>query len=337
MAGKDPMTQLYGRLGSLGFPRKYLREVVLPDWWEDEIAHNPAGYAEGLLVLSRNLGLDLASLQNESMPVGLRNLGPCKFKRTNSKRDEELVIARALATRVAQLAAPAMPRSIQPLLSSPSSIREWILARGARWVGLPELVDYCWAAGLQVLHVAAFPRGNKKMDGMAWVQDDRKAIVLSKNVKLSAWLLFILAHELGHIVLGHITGDGTLLDEEVDRNNPDREEQEANRFALELLTGIPDCEVIPVGPGVGARSLAKAAFKAGAQERIDPGHIILNSANQVGGNFYAVASAALRLLEPGADAPQLIRTQMLAHLDRTKLSEDTFEFILRVTNAGAQS
>src|SRR5439155_899439 len=90
MPDKDPMSQLYSRLGSLGFPPKYLHEVVLPEWWEDEVAHNPAGFAQGLLALSRNLGLDLSSLQNESVPVGLRNLGPCKFKKAGSKRDDDL-------------------------------------------------------------------------------------------------------------------------------------------------------------------------------------------------------------------------------------------------------
>ena len=42
MPDEDPMAQLYSRLGSVGFPPKYLREVVLPEWWEDEVAHNPA-------------------------------------------------------------------------------------------------------------------------------------------------------------------------------------------------------------------------------------------------------------------------------------------------------
>jgi hypothetical protein len=328
------MTQLYSRLGSIGFPRKYLREVVLPEWWEDEIAHNPTGFAEGLLVLSRNLGLDLASLQNQSIPAGLRNLGPCKFKKTKSKGDQELAIARALGTRVAQLVAPAAPEPSKPFLSAPSSIRQSILAGGVHWVGLLELVGYCWAVGLPVLHVSALPPKSKKMDGLAWVHGVRKAIVLSKNVKSYAWMLFILAHELGHIALGHVSGDGALLDEEVDRDSRDREEQEANGFALELITGIPECEVVPIGPRVSARALAKAALQAGTRERIDPGHIVLNCAYQSGGNSFAVANAALRLLEPKADARQLIRSQMLAHLDETKLSEDTFRFILRVTNSG---
>ena len=89
------MTQLYSRLGSVGFPRKYLCEIILPDWWDDKIAHNPAGYAEGLMILSRNLGLDLASMQNEAVPVGLRNLGPCKFKKSSTTSQKELALTSA--------------------------------------------------------------------------------------------------------------------------------------------------------------------------------------------------------------------------------------------------
>src|SRR2546427_5974809 len=121
------MTQLYSRLGSVGFPRKYLREIVLPSWWDDEIAHNPAGYTEGLMLLSRNLGLDLASMQNEAVPVGLRNLGPCKFKKSIATSDEELVLARIVATRVVELISTAVPVSKKLLLTSASEIRQLIL------------------------------------------------------------------------------------------------------------------------------------------------------------------------------------------------------------------
>src|SRR5262249_44964823 len=172
-----------------------------------------------------------------------------------------------------------------------------------------------------------------KMDGMAWVEGDRRAIVLCKNAKASAWLLFILAHELGHIALGHVGEDGALVDEEVDRTSSDDEESAANAFALELLTSIPECQVFAVGGKAGARALAQAAYQAGANERIDPGHLVLNCAYQEGGDFFRIANAALNLLEPSGDAPRLVRQRMLAHLDRTKLSADTYEFILRVTKA----
>jgi Zn-dependent peptidase ImmA (M78 family) len=328
---KNPMTQLYSRLGSVGFPRKYLREIVLPSWWDDEIAHNPAGYTEGLMLLSRNLGLDLASMQNEAVPVGLRNLGPCKFKKSIATSDEELVLARIVATRVVELISTAVPVPKTPLLTSASDIRQLILRTGAPWVSLAGLVDYCWSVGLPVIHVSAFPPKTKKMDGLAYVRSGRYAIVLCKNSHHSAWLLFIVAHELGHIVLGHVGSNGVLVDEQVDRNSTDEEEKAANAFALELLTGNPECQVFPVGPRVSARALARAAYQAGVHEQIDPGHLVLNCAYQMGNDFFAAANAALKLLEP---AVGLVRSRMLAHLDKTMLSEDTYEFILRAAQAG---
>jgi Zn-dependent peptidase ImmA (M78 family) len=331
------MIQLYSRLGSVGFPRKYLREIALPGWWDDEIAHNPAGYAEGLLLLSRNLGLDLASMQNEAVPIGLRNLGPCKFKKSAATSDEELGLTRIVATRVVELIAPAVPAPSKPLLMSASEIRQLILRAGAPCVDLASLVDYCWSVGLPVIHVSAFPPKAKKMDGLASMKSGRYAIVLCKNTHHSAWLLFILAHELGHIVRGHVNSDGVLVDEQVDRNSTDAEEKTANAFALELLTGNPECQVFPVGSGVSARALARAADQTGVHEHIDPGHIVLNCAYQMGGDFFAVANAALKLLEPHADAVGLVRSRMIAHLDKAMLSEDTYEFILRATRAGTQA
>jgi hypothetical protein len=147
--------------------------------------------------------------------------------------------------------------------------------------------------------------------------------------------LFILAHEIGHIIRGHINSDGVLIDEHVDRSSTDAEEKAANAFALELLTGNPQSQVFAVGP-VSARALAKAAYQAGVYEQIDPGHLVLNYAYQMGSDCFAVANVALKLLEPHADAVGLVQSRMLTYLDKTRLSEDTYEFILRATQAGAQ-
>jgi hypothetical protein len=185
--------------------------------------------------------------------------------------------------------------------------------------------------------VSVFPPKAKKMDGLASVRSGHYAIVLCKNARHSAWLLFILAHELGHIMRGHVSSDGVLVDEQVERSSTDVEEKAANAFALELLTGYAESQVLPVGSRVSARALARAASQAGVHEHIDPGHLVLNCAHQMGSDFFAVANAALNLLEPHADAVGLVRSKMLAHLDKSLLSEDTYEFILRATGAGAQA
>ena len=43
------MITLYQRLSAVGLTRRFVRETALPSWWEDEIAANAAGYAQGLL------------------------------------------------------------------------------------------------------------------------------------------------------------------------------------------------------------------------------------------------------------------------------------------------
>lgn len=198
-------------------------------------------------------------------------------------------------------------------------------------------MDYCWSAGLPVLHISVFPPGAKKMEGLASVRSSHYAVVLSKNVKHSAWLLFILTHDLGHIVQGHVSMDGVLVDELVDRSSRDKEEKAANAFALELLTGTADLRVLPMGPRRSARALARAALDVGVHEQIDPGHIVLHCAYQVGGDFFALANAALRLLEPHADAIGIVQSRMIAHLDKTKLPKDTYDFILLSMHACADS
>jgi hypothetical protein len=195
------MTQLYSRLGSFGFPRKYLRDIVLPSWWDDEIAHNPAGYTEGLLLLSRNLSLDFSSMQNEAVPIGLRDLGPCKFKKSTTTSDDELMLARIVATRTIELLSAAVPVSKKPLLTSATEIRQLILRTEAPWVNLASLVDYCWSVGLPVIHVSAFPPKVKKMDGLAYARSGRSAIVLCKNTHYSSWLLFIPPHSLNQFLI----------------------------------------------------------------------------------------------------------------------------------------
>jgi hypothetical protein len=51
---------LFQRLRPLGYDEKFIRRVVLPDWWEDSLAEVPANRALGEMAVSRHLGLPLA-------------------------------------------------------------------------------------------------------------------------------------------------------------------------------------------------------------------------------------------------------------------------------------
>jgi hypothetical protein len=219
------------------------------------------------------------------------------------------------------------------LPKSALDVRLAILDRGALWVGLPELLDYCWSIGIPVVFLARFPNGAKKMQGLSAMHQGRPVIVLSRKAAHAAWLLFVLAHELGHIACGHLSEDGVLLDQDVDKNERDVEEDQANAFAIELLTGEPEFRVFTSGRWPNAKDLARIARQLGTKHRIDPGHVVLKYAHTMGSGFWPVANAALKLLESKADAPALIRDTLAGNLDWASLPRDSSKFLMRVSTA----
>lgn len=328
----SPMPRLYERLGGIGLTKKYVREQVLPSWWDDAAASNPAAYSEVLMLLSRHLGLDLASLRDDGADPKFGGDVRCKFMKRRDTTDDDLEVTRAIATQVATLAAVAAPAGEVPTQTA-SQIREQILAGGARWVDLENLVDFAWSIGIPVLHVSAFPPRTRKMHGLAARVQGRPTIVICLDRAQSGWLLFILAHELGHIMLGHVCDSEILLDEVVDPDSGEPDEVAANAFALELLTGRADARVTAEGRWPNATALSARAQEIGRAHHVDPGHVILNYAHSMGGAFFAVANAALKLYEPNANAPAMIRRKLNEHLDWSNLPGDTSEYVARITRS----
>ena len=109
----------------------------------------------------------------------------------------------------------------------------------------------------------------------------------------------------------------------------EREEEEANAFAVELLTGNAETAFRPVSKWLKADALAASASDLGRRTCIDPGVIALNySWNQ---GFFPVAMAALKILQPEANAQQQVRDHYV-ELDLERLAEDTQRFFNAVTS-----
>ncbi len=329
----NPMADLYRRLSSVGLTKQKVRKFLLPEWWDDQIAVNPAGLAEGLAYIARHTGIELASLKDPSLAIRIRSEGECKFKKSKNTTEDQLQLVRSLATRVAHLADAAMPEPCGPLPTSAAQVRREILGQGHPWVGLSGLVDYCWSLGVPVVHLTSFLKG-RQPHGLALKVRGRPVIVLCKQARASAWLLFILAHELGHVVLGHIPDGGSLVDVKVDANatDVDAEEEAANAFAIELLTGRKDTRV-QADRWPNAVQLADLARRLGREHRIDPGHLVLNYAHSMGQDFFAVANAALGKLEK-VNAAEIVRRKLAEHLDWSRLPEASSEFLMRVSRSG---
>jgi hypothetical protein len=131
---------------------------------------------------------------------------------------------------------------------------------------------------MPVAYLRVFPLPQKRMAAMSVRVDDRFAVLIAKESKYLAEVAFFLAHELGHVWLGHLLDQPAVIDFEEDTpslGGDDSEEQAADAFALELLTGRPEPTVLPGDPRYQARDLAQRALGAGPELRIDPGVLLM--------------------------------------------------------------
>jgi len=325
----NPMQAVYQRLAKVGFGKTYLKGTILPSWWDDEAATNPAGFAEAVMILSRHLGLDPDSLTEGD--ARFADGDHVKFKKRASTSDEDLLVSEKLAVQVSRFVAEGLATEPKPLPESAEQIRSEILASRSPWISFHALLDYCWNLGIAVVCVTEFPPSATRMHGFAISVGDRPVIGICWD-NHTGWLLFVLAHELGHIVRGHVNADAVLVDERLDRpNEDDAEEREANAFAHELLTGTPDC-----GSPLGTRlmtgaTLALKARETGRRSHIDPGHLALRYGHVTG--RWPLANKALKLLARHDKGLEYVREELAKKVDWESLAPEARAFVQRMTLA----
>lgn len=325
------MTELiqnfYNRLSNTGYTKPYLKKYIFPDWWEDKAALNPSAFYELKLIVARRLGLDLKSILDAKKPIEFSNAGPCHFKNGNNIHDKKNT--QNLSRMLAEMAAAAMSIEYQGLPNSGSQIRNEILSQSKPWVGFAELLDYLWINGVPVLFLANIHPKWRKMEGMVTVVDNRPVITLSKNTHSCAWQLFILAHEVGHIIKGHLQNYTTFADDKINKNDQDPVEQEANHAAIELLTDDGDTTFVSSsGSWLSSDELATQSIHYGREHKIDPGHIALNYGYAI--NQINTSNAALKIIEPNSNAPAMIVRKMIEFLDEDLLPEDSYLYLLNM-------
>jgi Zn-dependent peptidase ImmA (M78 family) len=335
MMSENPMNDLYERLEAAGLTRHYVKQRVLPDWWDDRIARNPVGMQQAYGYVSKHSGLALHRLRDETASLKpSEGTEGVRLKARDGVPRGELSWATSLSFRASEMAAHAMENSYQPVEDA-AHIRESILADGQDWVGFEALLDFCWNAGIPVLQVDHFPQGAQKMAGMAVAVNEHPVIVLSKRHKHEAWLAFICAHELGHIARGHLSEGELLTDEKLDLSSGnEREEQEADDFAVALLAG--DARFVSEGFTLDAERLAETALDMASEHEIAPGVMVLNYVwylnQERDGNYFPLANAALNALYPeAADAQDTVRRKMAERFPFGNLPEESAQFLRRLT------
>jgi Zn-dependent peptidase ImmA (M78 family) len=321
----QPLNSLLQRLGVAGIPASFARKT-LPAWWDDEMAQTGSGLQQAQMFFARAFHLDLASVAQPRGAIAFQE-SQRKFKLSRNVAESDVSVSAYFANAMANLALAGFAAVQKKVPKDPIELRAEILEKHA-CVSLNALLQWCAGAGIPVLHIDKLP--GKKMTGLVVREGERFAIVLSRK-GTPAHLLFHLAHELGHIANGHLTGNGFVLDEKIgDADAADADEKEADAYAIRLLNGR-EVSYKPAARTVirSGTALYKAALPKATAERIDVGHIILNYGNSM--QAPALATMALKSIPGESDGIKVVNHAFFKALDAERLSEDQFELLKTAT------
>lgn len=322
MASEGPeVGRLLKRIGRAGFAVPFVRRQM-PEWWSAEAEREAGALTDLKVVLARRLGLDLLSVLQDG-PVAFALPDAVKFKRSVRVADEappEPFLA--YCTAVARSVVGAMPRGSELPAVDAEAERNAVLSDAkVKWISLNALLRRCWTElGIAVVQIIEAPASAKGFDAAAFRINGRAVIVLVKRASHQAWASFWLAHELGHLGLGHIAEGEAVFDESDQDDGRDKEEAAADRYGLALLGGADLVDVLAAGEANSA-SLASTAMAVGTSRRIDPGHLILRYARSTGD--WEVAQAALARLSGGEDVAAVVNGIAARFLDFDAIGEDS--------------
>ena len=198
------------------------------------------------------------------------------------------------------------------------------------------LLDYCWARGIPVLFLKDLPKTSKRITGMAVRVAGRAAIVLGLNSRQTARQLFVLAHELAHLCLGHVSDTNALVDEGLEavteslggalEDATDEEENDADVFALTMLRNGKSPSLTEQGLARSPAELAVAAVSIGKSRGIDSGHLLLSYASAH--DDWLNANMAMRYLPGMENAMSALADRFRANCDLESLTEENREYLL---------
>lgn len=162
--------------------------------------------------------------QSPALPVAIQ------FKAPNGYRPgPSPLVHLALSTARIAHTAVNLPR-YAAVPSDPASIRSEALDSEGR-ITLASLLDWTWRRGVAVLPLI----GKGEFTAAVLQVGQSPTIVIKESRDLAVWWLFDLAHELGHIGLGHVQNAIVDVHSPTNPTVSDAQERAATSFALELL------------------------------------------------------------------------------------------------------
>lgn len=266
--------EIYKKIRESGLSASLIKRVVLPSWWDKDDQECAAACQSAYLEIAAKLGVSYSELVDTSHPLDLNSsLQRVAFKTGNRNKDAgDLTASAHMGLRLAHVVATAYAQSecYTPFKRlSAEECRQAILT-GASWVSFSPLLDFCWRSGIPVVYWKG--EAGQHFDGISTSIDGIPVIILGSS-KNTAWSTFHLAHELGHIMLGH-TDDAQLnFDSRIENTHANNNEREieATNFGNTLLQGNKKLPLIKMD--IDPEELRKLAVML----RVSPSTLLLSS------------------------------------------------------------
>ncbi len=320
--------KLVDELKDAGFTRAAI-DAAWPSWWSDDAESSPSARTELRFALARKLGLSPKPLLGERVEFVWNDEARFKHLTIDDKRQQSVLAS--FGVSIGRILVRSLEKSVLGPITA-SSLREAILSNST-YVDLRSLVSFCWSVGIPVIHLRVFPLAAKNMHAMVVSADDQYAILLGKDDKYPSALAFTLAHEIGHILLGHLVNSPALVDmaDPGEGGVDDAQEVQANEFALELLTGSPSPNIQTQLEFFSARALARSVINAAPHYKIEPGTLALCAGFVT--QRWPAAVGALKYIY-GAPAPfwELINGIAAQQLEWDKIGSESADYLSKIMN-----
>ena len=327
MAGADT---LRSQLRAAGLSRAAV-DAAWPDWWSDQAEASASARTELRLAIARNLGLSPTSLVGERVDFVWRDRA--RFKHLRAEAGMPIAVLNSFGVSVGRSLIAATPEGGSLLGLKASRLRAYLLNSG-----LPDLMGLlatCWSTSTAVAYLRVWPLTQKAMHAMVVGHRRKHAVLLSREANYPAIAAFTLAHEMGHIALGHVPADDILVDAEdpAETAHHDAEETAADQYALEVLLGDPDPDLRINFATFNHVELAEVVLRMGPELGIDPGALALAVAFRR--NAWPVAMAAMRLIyHQPVHVSNVVNRVAEQQLELEKLGPDSSVFIRRTLGIG---
>jgi hypothetical protein len=309
-----------------------LIDAAWPAWWSDEALSSQSAKAELRFAIARKLGLSPKSLFHDEVEFVWKD--EARFKHLSNETEAQKAALTSFGISVCRILVRSLPPVAVPGGIGALDLRNSIL-RSRPFIDLQTLLAACWAIGIPVIHLRVFPLEAKHMHAMAVKVAERHAILLGRDAQIPAPVIFTLAHEIGHVMLGHIGSSSAIVDigDPLGPDQGDKEEIEADRYALELLVGTSHPDIQMDRPRFNSRELAATVLEQGPIMQIEPGTLALCLAHAQ--SLWPVANDAMRYIyteqKPVWHEVNRIAAQQL---DMESLNDDSADYLRKIMGIG---